>query len=204
MNQQINLYQPMFRKQRRVLSARAILYSLGLVAAGLALVYGFGQWQTQRLAWQVDSLVEQRDVARERLVGLESRLPRRTRSKLLETELVRLDRRVREQSSVIQVLEGDGEGLTRGFSDFLEGFARRRVEGLWLTGFEIGDGGQALNIDGQTRDAALVPVFVQALAAEPAFGGLSFGELSVERPTDPGSAYAFSLRTRTQEEDSRD
>lgn len=204
MNQQINLYQPMFRKRRRVLSARAILYSVGLTAVGLLSFYGFGEWQTRRLAWQVESLVQQRDVARERLVGLESRLPPRTKSRLLETELARLDRRVKEQSSVIQVLEGDDTGFTRGFSGFLEGFARRRVDGLWLTGFEISDGGHALNIDGQALDAALVPVFVQELSGEPAFGGLSFGDLRVERPVETGSAYAFSLRTRRQETDAHE
>ena len=41
MIQQVNLYQPMFRKQRRIFSAVAMFQSVVLVAIGLAAIYTY-------------------------------------------------------------------------------------------------------------------------------------------------------------------
>ena len=52
MYQQINLYQPIFRKQRQIFSATTLAQVLGVVAAALLLLYGYGLLQVRGLEGQ--------------------------------------------------------------------------------------------------------------------------------------------------------
>ena len=45
MNQQINLYHPIFRRQEKKFSARAMLQASGLLLAGTVIMYAFPSWQ---------------------------------------------------------------------------------------------------------------------------------------------------------------
>src|SRR5258706_453055 len=56
MYQQINLYQPIFRKQRQIFSATTLAQVLGVVAAALLLLYGYGLLQVRGLEAQVVQL----------------------------------------------------------------------------------------------------------------------------------------------------
>ncbi len=56
MYQQINLYQPIFRKQRQIFSATTLAQLLGIVAAALLLIYGYGLLQVRGLEGEVVQL----------------------------------------------------------------------------------------------------------------------------------------------------
>ena len=43
--QQVNLYQPIFRKQKKVFSARALVQAVVLVAVALGGIFGYSRWQ---------------------------------------------------------------------------------------------------------------------------------------------------------------
>ena len=45
MRQEINLFQPIFRREKKVFSAAAMLQILGVVAVALGVIYAYGQWQ---------------------------------------------------------------------------------------------------------------------------------------------------------------
>ena len=94
MRQQVNLYQPIFRKQRRVFSARAMFTAAAAVMAGLMAVHGYGVWQLSVLRTEVAGLAAQRNAAQQRLVELEQRLPLRRKSRLLESEIVRIQSQI--------------------------------------------------------------------------------------------------------------
>ena len=51
--QQINLYQPMFRKQKKIFSAVTILQSLAVVLVGFVLFYVYASWNVNKLRNEV-------------------------------------------------------------------------------------------------------------------------------------------------------
>ncbi len=195
MIQQINLYQPMFRHERRVFSAKAMLACAGIMILGLSLLYGYGRWQVGLLADEVAGLNTQADAARQTLAGLDKRLPKRGKSKLLLTELGRLGKELGEKRRVVAAISEGAVGQRRGFSAYFEGLARQRVEGLWLRNIEISQGGKALSLRGSALRPELVPVLVERLSREAVFAGLQFHTLELERA--PGDSAVFDFRLST-------
>ncbi len=195
MIQQINLYQPMFRHERRVFSAKAMLACAGLIILGLGLLYGYGRSQVGLLADEVAGLNAQAEVARQTLAGLEQRLPKRGQSKLLLAELGRLDKELGQKRRVVAALSEGVAGQRGGFSVYFEGLARQRVEGLWLRNIEISQGGKALSLQGSALRPELVPVLVERLSREAVFGGLQFHTLELERAQGDSIIFDFRLST---------
>ena len=53
MSQQVNLYQPIFRKERRKFSAMTMLQAMGIAVLGIGLLYGYTFWQVRQLRGEV-------------------------------------------------------------------------------------------------------------------------------------------------------
>lgn len=65
------------------------------------------------------------------------------------------------------------------FAQAMEGLSERHVKGVWLTSFELGEGG--MNIRGMALQPRLVAKFIDALAEQPAFSGMGVEQLEIER-----------------------
>lgn len=200
MRQQVNLYQPILRRERRVFSAQAMLIALAVAAFGLALIYGYGRWQVGALEERLDHLAAQRESARARLAKLDRALPPGQQSELLKQEIARVERQLEAQRRLLGAVERGALGNARGFSAHLEGLARQRVQGLWLTALRIGEGGRSVRLDGRTLAPERVPKLVQQLSAERAFAGLHFNALRMERPDEPSAPVDFVLATAAEDE----
>jgi hypothetical protein len=197
MTQQINLYQPMLREQRRALSAASMLQVSAALVAGLLLVYGYGSWRLQGLAGEVGRLAAARDAAAARLAQMERELPRPERSASLAAEVERLGRELAGKQRLVGML-GTGEiGSREGFSAHLAGLARQHVDGTWMTAVEIARGGASLSIQGRATRAELVPEYVQRLGQEQALVGARFATVRLE---DGDGQVRFRLGTESEEE----
>lgn len=203
MRQQVNLYQPMFRRQPKVFSVSTMLQVVAIVALGLALIYGYGAWQTSKQRDQLAQLERQRDASRERLAQLEERYPKREKSAVLERELQHLRAERDAKARLIDTLSGRSMGNTTGFSAHVEAFARRQVEGLWLTGLSIDSGGRHLALQGSAQEPELVPRFLQALSEEQVLTGREFRRFLISRPEKRTGSVDFVVRTRTMTKASR-
>lgn len=204
MNQQVNLYHPMFRRTRPVFSASALLQALAVTLVGLGLLYGYPAWQVHILEGEVAGLERQREATVASIADLDTSLPRREKSKLLASEVERLARQVGQRQALLELFTERVTGRSYGLSDYLEGLARQRVDGLWLTGLSVTSGGDALEISGTATSPELVPMLVRRLSDESAFDGASFSYLTLdrqpgdERPED-GPLIDFTLRTWSPE-----
>ena len=87
MNQQINLHQPIFRKQRALFSAQIVLRICAIWAVALVLVYMLSLYDERTLRREYNTLVRSRDAAQERLQQLVSMQSETGHSQQLEIEL---------------------------------------------------------------------------------------------------------------------
>jgi len=196
--QQVNLYQPMFRHQRRVFSAAAMVQSLVLAAVGLLAIFGYGEWQVRQLAAEVHAIERDRDAAAAQLVQLQRDVPQRQPSKVLAAEVARLQRALAQRRGLADTLSSSA-GSGRGFSGLLSGLSRGHVEGTWITGVRLARADGDLELRGSARTPELVPRLVQKLSAEDEFSGRRFAALAIERPVAAPERVDFLLRTRTGE-----
>ncbi|HQU14553.1 MAG: hypothetical protein B7Z66_02810 [Chromatiales bacterium 21-64-14] len=195
MNQQINLYQPIFRKQRKVFSSSAMLQVCGIMVLSLGIIYGYGRFQVARLTQEVGQVQTMQQQKTQRLVSLGREFPPRVRSRRLEAEVALLQTEARTKRRVLAVLSNHRFGNTSGFSAHLKGLARREPRGVWLTDIVVAQGGTRLDLAGSTLEPALVPRFLGRLAHEPAFHGRSFRVFRMSRADGSPGWINFTLQT---------
>lgn len=196
MNQQVNLYQPMLRREHQSFGPKAMVQCLGLALLGMVAIHGYQEWQTRSLASEIGRLEHQNQAAAATLVKVQADLPAPRASARLADEIARLARAIGEREHLVKVLSTRLSASENGLARFLEGLARQRVEGLWLTGVSVADGGKDIVIKGQALQPQLIPVLVQRLADEASFAGVKFRTLNMERLEEGAEKIEFELRSR--------
>jgi len=181
-SQQINLYNPLFRKQEKYFSTVTMMQALDLILLGSLLVYGYAWYRTAGLEQRSVQTEKSFQATQVQLAQASASFGPRHPSKLLQDEVVQMDNDVKARHQIIELL-GKGElGNTQGFSEYLRALSRQTLSGLWITGFHVTGLGSDMAINGRTLQAELVPVFINHLKKEPVLAGKTFRMLEMRLP----------------------
>lgn len=200
MMQQINLYQPLFRKQQKVFSVKTMLQALVVVVAGMVLLLLFNQWQLSGIQRQATVLKQQRDGLTRRIVELSQQFPLKKEEPQLRVAVEREKGRLASRERVLATLQQRALGNLHGFSEHLAGLARQRMPQLWLTRVAILQGGVETRLAGSTYDGEQLPQYLQRLAAESAFQGTEFRYFLMNRSPQQPRQLDFSISSHRLEE----
>ncbi|HEX7029425.1 MAG TPA: hypothetical protein VF254_02425 [Gammaproteobacteria bacterium] len=206
MMQQVNLYQPILRKQKKVFSAVAMAQALGVIALLMLALYGFSYWQVQQLENEHRDLQARQKELAARIAGLSDSLQSQPASRELTRRAEAAEREANLKQRLAQLLTDRPMADGGGFSAAFAGLARQRVAGLWLTGIEIhnAENDRKVALHGFTARAELVPRLVQQLGEEPAFEGLQFRHMHVFQPEESArDVLAFELTTEPPRENAK-
>lgn len=182
MSQQINLYQPIFRKEEKKFSTVAMLQSVGLVAIGVVALYVFTWWQTGALRDELKRVEQHHATASKRLADAADKFGQHKGPSTLDSEIARLEGEIVAKQQIQDVLQRGIFSNTSGFSDYLTSFARQRIPGVWLTGFDITGAAEQMSLAGRTTDPELVPRYMQKLSSEKRLSGIEFKTFQMSRP----------------------
>lgn len=195
MNQQINLYQPIFRKEKKIFSTWTMFQACLILIVGLGSIYGYGRWQVHELAVQLNQTRVQAKQMRQRVAEIERIAPVRTKDPRLVARNRQLQAELDLKQRVIATLADRRLGNTAGFAAYFASLARQHINGLWLTGLTVAAGGAQLELRGSTLRPALVPRYLRRLAQEPPFKGMVFQTFEMTRPKKHRHQVDFLLRT---------
>lgn len=182
--QQVNLYQPIFRKQKKVFSALALAQAVVLVIVALAGIYAYSRWQLVALDNALASAQGQRTETQARLAEIQRTTPPRARDQRLVRAVEDLQAQNELKRRSLAMLEADLGTARVGFVGQLEGLARQKVDGVWLTHLAFSDGGNGIGLAGNAVAPELVPRYLQRLSAEESFTGTQFRTFLLERSPD--------------------
>lgn len=185
MYQQINLYQPIFRKQRQIFSAVTMLQSIAVVAAALLAIYAYGWRNVTQLEAEVTRLEGREATYAAQLARVDPSLTAGRRAEV-DAELARLGATLEGQRRLVDLLREQPLGRAEGFSEYLAALGRQHTPQLWLTSFAVNGGTGAIELAGRSVSAELVPEYLQRLARESALVGQRFDRLEIERDADTG------------------
>lgn len=198
MYQQINLYQPVFRQQRKIFSAQMLLQVLVAVTLLLLAVYAHARWTLVSLNNTVASVEKQYRQLETQLGNLEltrhSSVPGG-----LESELARLRHSITEKQSLLDSIGHLTLYSDSGFGDFFESLTRQTQSGLWITGIHLTREGDT-EIRGTTVDPELVPGYLQQMPDLPRFLSLQQGSVHLVRHEQSNAEIEFVLRSKSLEE----
>ncbi len=179
MSQQINLFNPIFLKQKKTFSAVNMLDTMALLVVGVAAFYAYASIETLNLDRQAVETARLYDQSKARLVETGVRYAPKKIDAGLEAEVKNLQAQLNARKST---LDSVGIGLLTNdasYTEYMRALARQSLAGLWLTGFRVGKGGAEMEIIGRALRPELVPSYIQRLTRERAMHGRAFDSLSM-------------------------
>lgn len=194
--QQINLYRG--REDANALNASAKLLLLTGVGVLLtvAMLAVAGELYLSGVSADRDKVAQLLDQRQTELAEVQETLKAPELDPFLQAELARLQLAAQRLRSNLDALREHRQAAAAGFSEVFGGLARNTINGLWLSRVALAGGGEEMWLRGRTNQPALIPKLLQTLAAEQAFTGRSFREVSFERRAEePGSPVDFELRS---------
>jgi len=193
MSQQINLYNPRFEKQKRYLTAPALVVVLGAALFGSLAFAVAARARVTTLEAEAAQVSQQLQSAEARKQSLLGTLVPRAKDPAVAQGLAQAETENRALHGVANILEQNRVGNPHGYSAYFQALARGRVNGLWLTGVRI-DGPQAdIGLRGRALQAELLPGYLNGLARQPVLQGKAFGHVEISRPAAPGTAAQSTL-----------
>lgn len=199
-SQQINLYQPLLRTQRKIFSLQTMVLISVILLAALTLIGAYARWQLHLLQEQQLALQTQEQQVAARMTELTNRLSADRNPDALAAEVAALEADLAARRTVLARIGQRDAGSNRGFSAQLAGLARQSLDGLWLTGVHLEQGGSRVGLEGNTVTPALLPRYIQKLDQEAAFDGVRFESMRIYRREDTGRYVGFRLASEREDE----
>jgi Tfp pilus assembly protein PilN len=181
MLQNINLYEAPRPEARSFFSRQGIVLLSAVVVLSVGTLHWLSLEETARQAAELKRV--QADAQRiERQLAQVPNVSNEQADKLSAEE-----RDIAALESIAARLSTGSLGRAGSFTDQLRAFGRASIEGVWLTGIRIDNGGNALSLEGRAVDPSRLPVLIDALRKEPLFAGTGFGAIEFAA-LDPAEA----------------
>ncbi len=190
MSGQINLFNPIFLKTKKVFSAVALFQAFVLVLSGAILMLGYAGYQSRELNKNAEIVTAQLRVAEAQVAKLRAMAAPPGANLALENSLATLEADIKNRQKIAAILQKSDFGNTKGYSAYMVAFARQIPNGLWLTGFNITGGGSEVALQGRSLKPELVPAYVSQLKLETIMQGKSFSALQMQLPQIVSAAVA--------------
>lgn len=181
MSQQINLFNPIFMKQRKYFSLLTMLQALGMIVAGSLVFYGYAIYQVGQLKRQADENNTRYIAEQASLTAFMVEFSPQRETQKLQTEAQDMDRQVANQNRIIETLKSGAVGNSTGYSEYMRAFARQVVHGLWLTGFKMTGDAAHISLSGGVVNPQLLPIYIQHLGRESIMRGKTFSTLQMKQ-----------------------
>lgn len=192
MSQQINLFNPIFLKQKKVFTAVPMAEALGVIMLGAVLLTWYASHSVDALEARAaagKAVVAERE---HRLAEANKQFAPRPKSAALAAELARLDADRTALYRVETVIAEGKLGNASGYAEYFRALARQNLNGLWLTGVAIAGAGTDIAVQGNALQPTLIPQYIARLTGEPVMRGKSFARLEIARPDSEQGASAGS------------
>lgn len=180
MSQQINLFNPIFLKQKKLFSAKTMLQGLGLILLGSIAVIVYARLQLSGLSDEAVATANQLKTTQAQLAKVAADYAPKKKSSALEENVRRIEADLKAQQQVLDLVQKGDLGNTKGYSAYFRALSRQIISGLWLTGFVID--GNAIELRGRALQPELVPEYIGRLGQEPVMKGKSFSTLEMHVP----------------------
>ncbi|UCE75846.1 MAG: hypothetical protein JSU62_08125 [Gammaproteobacteria bacterium] len=197
MHQQINLYQPVFRKQHKVFSAVTLAQMVAAVLVLLLAILGHTRWTLARMQDSAAALQQQHEHMQAQIDTLEEAL-RTPDTQAVDAEIEQLGSSIEQRKALLTQFDQLVLQHQHGFASHFRILAEQHVPGLWLDGVTVNAQGE-IEVRGTALDEKLVPAYLHGLAKRRDLSPTAFETVAMNR-TEPGQReIQFVLRNHKDE-----
>lgn len=197
MSQQINLFNPIFLKQKKYFSAVTMAQGLGVILLGCLLLVAYAEFQLSIRAKEAAASTALLLKTKADLIAISAKFAPHQSDPALDVEIKNAETDINSVQRVFDTLQSGELGNANGYSSYFRAFSRQIVDGLWLTDISIRGSGRDIGLSGRTLNPELVPVYLTRLRRETDMQGKSFSTLEMRVPKADPSASADSRTAKS-------
>ena len=191
----VDFYRTLPLRQKIFLSSRmAFKLILGFIFLLLILSI-FIYWKNIKTSRQLARLQQQKQLITNQIDSLKKRYPQLFDANQADKLLDNLTKQVKAKEKITTVLKKQKEFSRRGFSPFLQIFAKDIEPGVWLTTISIEQQGRFIILKGHAFKTESILSFVKKLNDSSFFEGKQFRLFQLEKKKE----YLLDFELRTQE-----
>jgi len=173
------MYQPMFRRQPKILSATTLLAIIGIVMALMFGLYSNAHSNMQRLQRTSTELTTNYLKLQAQLSVIANNAEFSTNA-VISDEITALQAQIDDRKALVERINRLFINADDGFSEVFETLAQTNLPNLWLTGVELNQNG-SVEISGTALDAMLVPQYMQLITQASSLENLNSGTVELTR-----------------------
>ena len=177
--QHINLYDPALLRKRDWLALGNVVGVTALLLVLVGLLGYLARMDLPGVMAQTQANESQLKTLRDQVTAIGQQIAQRKPDPRIEQEIVFARLLLDSRSEVLNALRQRNDPEGSQYAEYMRGFARQSIQGLWLTGFGFENGSGAMEIRGRTIDPALLPEYIRRLNREKAFQGRAFAALKL-------------------------
>lgn len=196
MKQSINFYQKEFYKPDIKLPARQLVQ---VIAGLLFLVTVIGVYQY----WLVDDLTHSIEKALAKNTLLENSILQRKEAlelvkidPKLEVKLAQLEAKNVDKRRLASYINKMGLDSENSVTQFYMALSENEIAGLWLSKIILYKHASDIALEGMTRDASDVPIYIENMKKKPVFGDVSFRTIQLKKSEELPSYTKFYIDSR--------
>lgn len=159
-----------------------LVQALGLILFCSILFLVYAAYQSGQLEQQLAEVNKNITAEQNRLASLSADFSRQRSGLTIEQELKKIEAEALAQREIINALKSGVIGNTKGYSVYMQAFARQAISGLWLSGFRIDGDATQMSISGSVLSPELVPAYIMRLNNETVMRGKTFASLEMQLP----------------------
>jgi hypothetical protein len=179
--QEINLYQPVSKGVRGMLSARSTAIVLAIIGVTLLGLWGFAWWQVDKLQ-DAAQVVRNQQEAQAAMAAAQGPQLDALSDEELDALIQTLAAAVDSKTCAVNTLADEARSGVHGFSTRLRAFALRHIDGIWLDRLMLGPKAEYVSVSGSALTPESVPRYLRSLAQDPALRGGKIDDFLIEKP----------------------
>ncbi|MCP5268276.1 MAG: hypothetical protein H6943_04450 [Zoogloeaceae bacterium] len=177
MSQQINLINTALRPKQHWLSFNNVAMATGVSVLLIVGLTAYASFSASRALAEQQAVSTQLIAVQQELQQVQATLATRKTDPVLERELADVSASLAHRRNVLRLAEESATRGDVGLAEMMRGFSRQVLDGVWLTGINLGSSG--MDIRGRLLEPSLLPAYIRRLNEEPAFRGRLFAALDM-------------------------
>lgn len=183
MTQQVNLLNPALIRPRDWVSLKNVGVMYALVIVAMYVLYHFAQSDLDAMQVQRNAAVTKYEAAKLALITESSKKNRQMNVLEQEQELQSLMKKLDMQNKLVSTFKYVQSDNGHHVLDYMLGFARQVVPGVWVTGFKLHAFEKNITLSGRALQADHIPHFLEHLGQAAVFKGQLFSGLKLQSAT---------------------
>ena len=201
MKQSINFYQEEFRKPETTFSARQLLHVIAgiLLLVTIAGVYQY--WLMGDLSHSIEQAVAKNTLLENSIVERKEALELVKTDPKLEIKLAQLKTKNVDKRRLASYINKMGLDSENSVTRFYKALSENEISGLWLSKITLYKHASDIALEGMTRNASDVSIYIENMKEKPVFGGVSFRTIQLKKSKELPLYTEFHIDSRKHKDE---